>query len=369
MSSGTLHVHVVEAKFLIQGDYKMDPFMRVTLDKDKQQTKTLLNGGKNPKWREILKFKLTPSQLSRIDSMTLQFEAYDAQSDTAELFLGSALFSLSKLKNKPVQSANLEIHDKMNRMIGALQVEFDYRADIESPLKMVSNRLSEKSKINGTLVIRPKSAQLFVDVDTTGEQDPYLILIHGNEAFQTTTCEDGGKNPKWDDVITFQFREGEDVQIKCFDSDPNKDEIIGEGVLSLKSYKDAKVFQTNVSLKTPLGKPAGTLVLEIEFIDDIFESPVKIYPLLQVVSGEHLSKKIKYHNPDKFNKVLRIRSQNESLIIPKTNQVMIAPNAYGEIRFKILAPENQLENRCRVDIIVEDTNIIEESLLFKIKAI
>jgi Ca2+-dependent lipid-binding protein len=367
MNSGTLSIHVVEAKFTFASDYKMDPFVRVTIDKDRQQTKTLLNGGKNPKWREILRFKITPSQISRIDSMIIQFEAFDAQSDTAELFLGKALYSLSKIKNKGSQTSLLEIQDKSNKVVGSLHVELDFKADMEgSPQK---NKYMEKPKIRGTLVLRPKSAQLLIDVDTTGAQDPYLIFIHGNEAFQTSICEDGGKTPVWNDVITFHFKEGEDLQIKCFDDDPNKDEMIGEGALALSQYKDMDAFQANVSLRTTKGKPAGTLQLEIEYLVHVFDSPVKIYPLLQVRSGETASKKIKYHNPDKFNKVLRIKSENDNIVLPKTKQISISANSYGEIRFKISPPDGMLPVKCRVDIIVEDTNIIEESLLFNVKTV
>jgi N-acyl-D-aspartate/D-glutamate deacylase len=132
--------------------------VRITIEKDRQQTKPLLNSGKNPKWKEMLRFKLNSQQLSKADQITINFEAYDMQSDTAESFIGKSFHQLAKVKNKPLHSVNLDIMDRAGKQIGTLALEFELRGEIESPQKTASLiKGSQKGRHVGTVIVKPLS--------------------------------------------------------------------------------------------------------------------------------------------------------------------------------------------------------------------
>lgn len=84
-----------------------------------------------------------------------------------------------------------------------------------------------------------------------------------------------------------------------------------------------------------------------------------------------MSKKIRYSNLEGFEKYMIVRSENPDLVYPRTEMFDMLPNGFGDIRFKFVAPKGGKgsEEKCRVDIIREDTRMIEESFLFKVRSI
>eukprot|EP00330_Aristerostoma_sp_ATCC50986_P011552 CAMPEP_0114589014 /NCGR_PEP_ID=MMETSP0125-20121206/11575_1 /TAXON_ID=485358 ORGANISM="Aristerostoma sp., Strain ATCC 50986" /NCGR_SAMPLE_ID=MMETSP0125 /ASSEMBLY_ACC=CAM_ASM_000245 /LENGTH=126 /DNA_ID=CAMNT_0001785703 /DNA_START=29 /DNA_END=409 /DNA_ORIENTATION=+ len=125
MKGGTLFLGIREAKFLYQNDIS-DPFIRVTVDSQKHQTKTVLNAGKNPFWKDTLKFKISKTQASNPDKVSVFFEAFNQPSETSELLLGQSIHALSKIVNKGQHSVTLNMTDKKNKAIGSLQVDMEY---------------------------------------------------------------------------------------------------------------------------------------------------------------------------------------------------------------------------------------------------
>lgn len=362
MNSSTLIIIIKKAEFVNVGD-NLDPFVRVSIEKERQQTKVLIKD-KNPTWNETLKFKISNNQISKADNVNILIEAMSAHSDIMEYHIGKNVHLLSKILNKPSHLVSLDLIDKSYKFVGTIQAEFELRNELRSPVS--NKKVTDKSKVIGTLAVKPKGAQFNNDVVS---QDPYLIFIHGNEAYQTSISYKGGKNPTWADIISFQLIEGEDLQVKCFDNDPTRDEMIGEVSVELSQYYQFENNSIVISLTNANGKKIGQLLLDFDFLDDIFDNPVKIFSTVEVKKGSYLSKKIKYNNPDRFTKELEIKSSNPSVIFVKTPELKIGSNENGNIRLKILAPTNKVNERCRIDIKVKGTNKIEESLSFHLRLI
>lgn len=74
---GVIFIAVKEAKFFYKSEVQLDPFIRVTIGNEKHKTKTSINGGVNPKWKDTLKFKISKSQASSPERVSLLFEAYN----------------------------------------------------------------------------------------------------------------------------------------------------------------------------------------------------------------------------------------------------------------------------------------------------
>ena len=51
---------------------------------------------------------------------------------------------------------------------------------------------------SGKLILNVHEAKLTVDVQSVGEQDPYVMIKTENQEFKTRVCENGGMNPKWE---------------------------------------------------------------------------------------------------------------------------------------------------------------------------
>jgi len=71
------------------------------------------------------------------------------------------------------------------------------------------------------LVVKPKEADFSKDVQTFGTMDPYTEIVVGKVVKKTKVHDSGGKTPKWNDELEFNFnlqKLGEEMQIKCFNT-------------------------------------------------------------------------------------------------------------------------------------------------------
>lgn len=343
---------------------KMDPFIRITIGSEVLQTETAQNQGKNPVWKTPLNFKLTTAHYNQPDMVAILFEAFDEDVTTNE-FIGKATVKLSQIRSKPNESTTIELFDNRNKPVGTIDVQFE----VVQPTKVAGQEKVVRKAI-GTIVVKPTQGKL--DVGVIDQQELYLVFTHGDTAYQTGVSEGPGRKPAFRDIISFPQYEGEDMTVKCFDNDPERNEQIGEGGIPITTLvRRGDIHVLTIPLTSSNSKKVGELNVEIEFFPDIFNNPVKVYPTVGIKKTQNICKKIKYNNPDKFKKNLRVRTENKDLVFVKTESLTINPGEQGEIRFKIFAPTNTKfpEEKCRVDIVVEDSNIIEESLLFKIRAI
>jgi Ca2+-dependent lipid-binding protein len=355
----------------------MDPFIKVTLDGEIQKTETALNQGKTPVWKNPLKFRLSDRQLSQPDTVIFNIEAFDEDSKTKENFLGSCAYKLSQIKGRPGEIITIQLNDKKNKIAGTIEVEFELvNEGLQTQGSMMTNFDASKpaylqrnfqKHVVGTVVIKPTQGRFETSVHDTDEF--YIVLSHGDVIYQSMVSEGSGRTPIFRDIVSFQLFDGEDMTVKIFNNDLDRNDLLGEGFLQLTSLvKKGTNHVIPVSLSSG-NRRVGEINFEIEFYPEIFDSLVKVYPTISVKRNDFITKKIRYSNPDRFRKNLTIRSDNKDLVFIKTESVTIQPGEFAEIRFKISAPLRLPEERCRVDIIVDDTRAIEESLLFKVKSI
>lgn len=95
--SGVLNLKVLSAKLTHDTELfgSMDPFVLVTIGGVKERTKTHIGGGKNPKWGEVLKFKIT-------NENDIMIACYDEESVKKDDLIGNAKMNLEEIKMKGV---------------------------------------------------------------------------------------------------------------------------------------------------------------------------------------------------------------------------------------------------------------------------
>jgi len=236
-----------------------------------------------------------------------------------------------------------------------------------SPQKVRSSSPKKPTKhAIGTVVVKPVGGRF--DFGVTDQQRLHVAFIHGNTGFKTYASEGPGRRPTWRDVLSFPLMEFDDMIVRLFDDNAYYYQVLSEGVIQLGAIGRRGNFH---KITVPLmsgNKKMGEVDLELEFYTDIFNNPVRIIPRIDIKRGETISKKIRYVNSDDQKKTLKIKSDNPDLVFVKTDTLNLPGNKFVEIRFKILTPK-MAESKCRIDIIVQETNTIEESLLFRIRGV
>lgn len=353
------HILIIKpksAKFKKDADAlsKMDPFIRVKYSNLLQKTETAKGQGKNPIWNAVLTFQITPEQYNAANTEELTFEAFDEDSPTTSEFLGRVTYKLSQIKAKLSETVTLQLVNDKNKQIGTVDVEIELRLPFP--------------RLIGTVIVRPAEGKF--EVPKMKKQNLCLTFLHNGIVCQTNI--DDGPNGKlvFQTPIIFQLYEGQQMTVRCMENKTKKPATLGEGQIQLSTLsKQGNIPNLPLTLLSG-GKKVSELNIELEFLSEIFETPVKIYPVLTVNKGQSLHKKLKYSNPDHMKKTLKIKTQNKNVILIKTEALVLAPNETAEIKFEVLAPGKKVtEDKCRVDIFVEETQLVEETLFFQIKAI
>ncbi|GBG32623.1 Synaptotagmin 1 [Hondaea fermentalgiana] len=97
--------------------------------------------------------------------------------------------------------------------------------------------------VPGRLHIRVLRGQDLKNMDTLGKQDPFVqgVLVPGGTKFQTATCMDGGRNPKWTPALNNRHTvlvadaDVAHVQLACFDEDDlGSNDLIGKVWIPLR---------------------------------------------------------------------------------------------------------------------------------------
>lgn len=96
------------------------------------------------------------------------------------------------------------------------------------------------------------------------KQDPYVTLKLGDQTFSTKPQIDVATNPFFNETFMFDIIEVTELNVELYDyDDPQKSDLIGKGVCSVKGLKKKveKAFEVQVSHRH---KPAGTVFLKIK---------------------------------------------------------------------------------------------------------
>ena len=105
------------------------------------------------------------------------------------------------------------------------------------------------------------------DTEMVGKMDPYLELsIGGVTVHKTGTKDDAGKNPEWNEELTYEVKDMSlEVHFKVSDEDWGSDDIVGEGTCTL-----ADLCQDSTDSNYPInfkGEDAGTIRLTSRFVN------------------------------------------------------------------------------------------------------
>ena len=357
------------------------PQIIITFDQKQLKTDISKEMGNTPKWNNSLDYLLTENHFQ--SNPIIFIEGYDTDPTTNKFdFLGRASIELSSLKKQLTQTISFTLIDNKNIVIATCDIEFQITLDKilpDSILKTCSINSksfdqspliqSPKKILLGTIIIRliyGKFSEYLPDIEA---EKPYLILSHDELKSQISSATFSiDKYAQWKEIISFPHIANEDLKVKCFSSKENNEKI-GEALIRLQpirsSYNGPLAICVNFKL---FDAKCGELSLEIEMIPDTFDAPIKVYPMIEVRKSSKIYKTIVYKNPDNFDKTIVLKTSNDHVIEVKTPLFVIAANGSGLIRLKFISPPSG-NVRCRVDIIVQKTNIIEESLLFKIKTL
>lgn len=150
--------------------------------------------------------------------------------------------------------------------------------------------------MQGTFIIKAKSAKLTRDTELMGKMDPYCVIKIGSTTQKTQVKEDAGKVPVWEETFKFKTQVGEIVHFEVWDKEKiKKDDLVGSGSFSItqlhvnnKNEFDQEIFYEK--------KKAGEVYLEIEFISD----PIKE---LQENKGNVTAEEIKETDHDAIVKL------------------------------------------------------------------
>ena len=120
--------------------------------------------------------------------------------------------------------------------------------------------------LQGTLVVKPISANLTYDAEIFGKMDCYCKLALGGEIFKTKPANSQGKHPTWDESFTFHIKEGQNtIEIQIIDKHHiSSDDYVGTVRVNLMDIFQRKHISENFIVSRK-GKDIGHLFLVLEF--------------------------------------------------------------------------------------------------------
>lgn len=80
----------------------------------------------------------------------------------------------------------------------------------------------------GTLHFKVIQAKLLRSTEVFGEMDPFIQVDYREHKYKTSTIQEGGKCPVWNEVLQIPILgHGDDLKITCFDEDMIVDDLVG----------------------------------------------------------------------------------------------------------------------------------------------
>lgn len=112
------------------------------------------------------------------------------------------------------------------------------------------------------IIVEPKTARLYRDLDTFGKMDPYVTIQCGGDKAKSKTHNGGGKNPSWKDALSIKAKD-DTMTLTVWDKDVGKDDFVGSTAIDLnKIQMGGGVLKDWISIYHK-GKEAGQVYCEI----------------------------------------------------------------------------------------------------------
>lgn len=373
---GTLYVIPRSGKYHSDPNFfgKMDPYCTVIFNGEEKFTEIAMQQGKTPIWKTKIPFALRSDQITNQDTQ-IKFVTYDYDGKSKKQHIGSGSILLKEVTKFKENQKVIELFDSKNKPTGSITVDFvvsDDQIPIDS-LNAKSDAVSKKTPVStGTLIMRPKIANLNVEPEKYGKLHPYIVAIMGDQAYQTSIAKSAGKLASWQEALSFNLYDDEVIMVRVLDSEElAADDPICEALINIQYILESMqngICEITINLEYR-GKDAGQLTIEFELSKLVFENPVKFYSPITIPRGGYVCKKIKYTNPDNQKKTLSIiTSESPKLVQIRNPALTLNAKSYTEIRLKLFAPQDSEEVEVRVDVVVEELNEIEETLIFRIRS-
>lgn len=234
---------------------QQDPYVQVTLGRQRKRTRTIQKGGINPffndeeielfvdgqNWAEPLDFELFDEDVGRDD------------------FIGGARVSVLRF----IQ--DFAATDKVISLSTGPAGSGDPAGEV---------RLGFKFFPAGKLTVQVAEGRGLASADQVGQQDPYVVLSLAGSAqslqFTSRVDTDGGNDPVWNETAVFDVVDHHEMKIEVFDKDLlGTDDLIGATTMSLLPVFKHGIRDGWITLKrrTTWGKveERGEIRLAIDF--------------------------------------------------------------------------------------------------------
>ena len=189
---------------------KQDPYCKFELGKYIKQGKTVLKGGKNPYFgEEEYLFWITEDNWVT----PLKLSCYDEDIGSDDL-IGTTHFSVLEFMQETGRSEHVLSLLNNKKAAGDVHLKLEFFP-------------------SGKLQFNCISGRDLRDVDSVGQQDPYLkFILEGGctkSTKRTKVHNDGGTTPNWSEKINFDVVDQFNITIECWDADTvGDDDLIGK---------------------------------------------------------------------------------------------------------------------------------------------
>ena len=113
--------------------------------------------------------------------------------------------------------------------------------------KLPPQPLGEQS---GHLLVNVLKGKIYRNTELFGEMDPFVVIEYKGSKHQTSTIDEGGVNPVWNQALKFPVETQDDlITISCYDEDTFNNDALGTLQISIRkllSFKGPQWLDLNL---------------------------------------------------------------------------------------------------------------------------
>lgn len=203
----------------------------------------------------------------------------------------------------------------------------------------------------GTLNIRALRAEFSKDFSHFGTQDPYCVLIVGNQELASEVDKHGGKNPVWNELFHLDVTGNEYMLFARIYSREHiaKDKIIGQGTVEIHSLIRPDKINLWIELRNLDNLIVGKVLLQSEFAPLIGDNP--IIESEEKVTIEAISRKIL----EKYDAYLQTLKEKGQQVFISQKEVI------SDLKDKIIDKVGEITEKTSEKIIDKQQQVIEQA--------